>query len=722
MKMSFRSKLIIFSVSIISTLVLLVVLLIGLQERRTSVEEFVSNMNGNMALVENGVDIFFDDKVNIIDMMAKNPAVLASDQSLTDYSVRDYPTPMEGLERSDIEQEQFAFFSALKESEPTFLSAYVGTQWGGYVTSSMNTRPGGYDPRQRGWYKEAKAAGAERTIITPAYKAASSDDIVVTMARILRLTNGGGGEAVVAIDLTLGTLSDMLSHFTVGQTGYIALVQDDGVILAEPAHDEWNFTNIKDGALGALTPMMGSNAASEQSQIEVDIDGAKWLACVKPLKVNIGGGQLGWNLVGFMRSDEVLKRFNLILRMIFVIGVVLLVCALGVAVLFSMRMTSPIKSMCELLDWCRKNDFTGRLEESGSDELTTLSINLNATFNKICGSLKSIAGSASAMEDTGNTLAEEVASTADAADTIVAGIEGVKSQVASQGEAVTDTAKAANGISTSIDSLNASVGDMSQSVEGSIKAIKRIADGAKAASNLFEESNAMLKGVADRTQNGTEVVQRMADVIKALGEKSSSLLETSGMIEEIAEETNLLAINAAIEAAHAGEAGKGFAVVADEIRALAENSSKHGKQAGTVIEESLDIIRRMTEAGDKTRDIFVTVSEMVSNVSAHGDKMLDVMREQQSASDEVLGAMETMGSATETVRGNSSSVMEASHVVGEKMEELREITASIEDSIGDMTDGVQQVNSSLKNTQDIAMHNKENLQQLSSELSQFKVE
>lgn len=715
MKMTFRNKLMLFSVSIISILVLLVVLLIGLQERRNSIEEFVNNMIGNMALVENGVDIFFEDKVNIIDMMAKNPAVLASDESLTDYSVRDYPTSMDGLPRSEVESEQFTFFCELQNSEPSFLSAYVGTQWGGYVTSSMNTRPGGYDPRKRGWYKEAQAAGSNKTIITSAYKAASSDDIVVTMARILRLLNGG--EGCVAIDLTVGTLSNMLSQFHVGQTGYIALVQDNGVILAEPAHSDLNFTNLKDGGLAAIEDMIGKDGSTE-----VVMDGKAWMACVRPLKVSIGGSKLGWSLVGFMQKDEVLKRFNSILRMIFAIGAVLLVGALIVAVLFSMRMTSPINSMCKLLDWCRKNDFTGRLEESGSDELTTLSINLNATFNKICSSLKSIAGDASAMEETGHTLADEVANTAGAAGTIVSGIEEVKLQVKSQVNAVTDTAQAADGISTSISRLDSSIGDMSQSVAGSIKAIERIVEGSKAASALFEESNSMLKGVADRTKSGTEVVQRMADTITALAEKSSSLLETSGMIEEIAEETNLLAINAAIEAAHAGEAGKGFAVVADEIRALAENSSKHGKQSGAVIEESLDIIRRMTEAGNKTHDIFAAVSTLVTEVSAHGDKMLNVMQEQQAASDEVMSAMQTMEGATDEVRKSSTAVMEARDMVGRKMDELGSITSSITGSIDEMTAGVQRINSSLKNTRGIALRNRENIDSLSSELSQFKVE
>lgn len=723
MKMTFRSKLMLFSVSIISALVLLVVLLIGLQERSTSIGDFENNMTGNMSLVENGIDIFFNDTVNIIDMMAKNPAIQAADTSLTNFSKRDTPTKMESLERSLVEEEQFKFLSALKASQPSFLSAYVGTQWSGFVTSLMSDRPAGYDPPARGWYKEAAEAGEQRTIITSAYKSASSPDTVVTMARAVRLSNGG--EAVAAVDLTLGTLSNMLSQFRVGQTGYIALIQDDGVIMAEPIHADWNFANIKEisgGALSSLADMAGGGKADGGNVAVVTLDGVKWMACVKPLKVNIGGGELKWSLVGFMRQDEVLRRFFTILKMIFVIGAVLLAAALVVALFFSMRMTRPINSMCELLDWCKNNDFTGRLEETGSDELTALSVNLNSTFNKICSSLKSIAFNASAMEGTGRTLAEEVASTAGAADTIVSGIKDVKAQVASQGKAVSDTASAADGINESIRRLDTSVENMSESVSLSVKAIERIASGTKSVSALFEESNKMMRSASERTQGGTEVVQKMADIITSLAEKSSSLLETSGMIEEIAEETNLLAINAAIEAAHAGEAGKGFAVVADEIRALAENSSNHGKQSGKVIEESLDIIHRMTEAGEETRGIFNAVSNMITEVSEHGDRMLSVMQEQQRASDEVSGAMQTMDGATQEVRAASEAVMEESRLVAGKMEQLGAITSSITDSIADMTEGVQRINGSLQNTRNIAMQNKENIDSLSAELSQFKVE
>lgn len=715
LSMSFRSKLILFSVSIISALVLLVVVIIGLQERRTSVAEFHDNMSANMSLVENGVGIFFTDTLNVIDMMAKNESAVASDESLTDYSTRDYPTKMEGLPRSAVEAEQFKFFSALAASEPQFLSVYIGTQWGGYVTSSMNTRPGGYDPRERGWYKEATAAGKSMTIVTKAYKAASSADIVVTVARAMSLKNGG--EAVVAIDLTLGALTDMLSRFRMGKTGYIALIQDDGVIIADPTHGDWNFKSAAEAGDGSLAGL-----SLEDGGAEVKMDGARWFAQIQEIKTEVGGAKLGWKLAAFMRRDEVLRNYRAILAMIFAIGAALLVAAGVVAVFFSMRMTKPIKSMCELLDWCRRNDFTGRLDESGSDELTTLASDLNATFNKICGSLKSIAEDANSMEGTGRTLAAEMTQAAGATGEITRDIESVKEQVDKQSEAVDDTSRAAEGIAESIARLAESVESQSQSVDGSSAAIKRITDEITSASALFEEIGAMMRRMSDKAKVGLDTARKMADTVSRLAEKSSSLLETSDIIQEIAAETNLLAINAAIEAARAGETGKGFAVVADEIRALAENSSAHGKQVGAVIEESLEIIKKMIESGEETRGAFDAMNALAGEVAERDVRMMAMMKEQQTASDEALDAMRTIDDATKKARGDSERVMEASRVVVSKMRQLESIAGAITGSVGEMTSGVQKINGSLKTTNDVALRNKENINSLSAELSQFKVE
>lgn len=713
MYVTIKNKMIGFCVLIIVVLLALIIATLGVNERRNALSQFHSNMTSQMSIVDDSIGIFFSNTSNIVDIACSDATVQNADTTLTDYTALTQKIKMATLERSQTEQPIFAFLSEISKSEEQFLSIYLGTQWGGYVSSSMNDR-GPYDPRSRGWWKQAVAKGPDHTILTDAYKAASSDDIVVTVAKETRFSNGGQG--VVAVDLTLKMLTDLIGTIHIGQTGYIALIQGDGTILAEPRHGSWNFKKLNeaDSNLSVLAGMAQGNTS-------VKIDNKTVLCQVHTTRSSVGDSPLNWKLVGFMDSNEVFAGFNTILKTITIIGGVLGVIFVFIANIFATRITRPLIDLGKKFDKLRENDFTTKMQEDGNDEFSKLAANFNRMCATLCTTFAKIRATSNQMEDTGVELSKEMQQIASRAAEISNNIESIKDQSNQSSDAVLTTQKATNKIDDAAHSLSTAMQSQDESVATSRASITKITDGVERIADLFEESRKGTQNVLDHTHTGEGEMRKMVQTITLLADKSAGLLETSTVIQNIAEQTNLLAMNAAIEASHAGEAGKGFSVVAGEIRKLAEVSATQGRKVANSIEESLGIIKEITEVGKSTEEKFADVCKLIEEKSHDEEKMSAVMDEQKQAGSETLEAMTVIEDATRNARDNGQNVIEASSLVYNKMQTLGEIQAEISNNIEKITSDIGAVNTSMGRTSDMAQENRTNIDELSQEIQQFKV-
>ena len=705
-----QKKLVLFSSCIILALVLLVVSVIGAHMRRSDIEQFGENMARETSLVENTINLFFSETFDNVNMLAVHPLVVTADDTITTYFNTTSATMTHRGELSSTETEMTNLFKRMFDAKENYVEVFMGTKWGGYATNLDYEVFAGFDPRKRGWYQLA-SANPGKTCVTKAYQSTVGDVVIC----VTRTVSDGTPEILgcISIEILLNTLTDMLSRFRVGKSGFIMMVQDDGVILADPHNSESNFKNISE----LKNTNLASFAAKEKGSGKILFDGEKYFAYVHTMQ----NKDLNWKLIAFMQEKEVMKDFQTILLWMSIIGAALFGLFVFVSIVFATHITKPIRTMSALLKAAAQNDCTVRMDEKGNDEFSLLARDFNATFSTIAQSIQKVKGSANEMAEAGHSLAEHTATSTGTLTQMDSGITVIQGQASAQDAAVSEMVSAVDAITGAIESVAESAESQSSSVDESVRAVKKITDNIDSVAGLFDQSGALLEGMVSQTVEGRERLSQVTATIAQLTEKSSSILETSKVIQTIANQTNLLAMNAAIEAAHAGESGKGFAVVADEIRKLAENSSREGKRAAAVIKESLEIINGMTEAGDTLGEAFDKVFDCADKLRVHENSMAETMRSQRESGTEVLNAVRAISEASGRTRTSSKECVGKGQLLSEKLTQLDSVVESIQKGIYSMISGVQSISTSMREMDAVAQQNKENIGTLLEEMNQFKV-
>jgi methyl-accepting chemotaxis protein len=228
-------------------------------------------------------------------------------------------------------------------------------------------------------------------------------------------------------------------------------------------------------------------------------------------------------------------------------------------------------------------------------------------------------------------------------------------------------------------------------------------------------------GLMEASDVGRTGLQDVAADIQEIARESEGLLEINAVMQNIARQTNLLSMNAAIEAAHAGETGKGFAVVADEIRKLAESSSEQSKTISAVLKKIKGSIDKITTSTDNVLNKFEAIEGGVKTVSDQEAHIRHAIEEQGAGSKQILESIGQLNEITRQVKGGSEEMLRGSKEVIAESKSLEQASQEITNGMNEMATGAEQINAAVNQVNELSGRNREYISLLVEALSRFKV-
>jgi methyl-accepting chemotaxis protein len=386
-------------------------------------------------------------------------------------------------------------------------------------------------------------------------------------------------------------------------------------------------------------------------------------------------------------------------------------------------MLQPLNKMISALDYISTSwDLTQQIENKHRDETGILGDFFNLTFGKMKGLIIDIKRKTFGLTETGEELTDQMTKTRKDIDGINSNIQIMRNQVLSQADKVNATSNTMDNIISGLEDLNKHITVQAESVSQSSSAIEEMLANIQSVTHTLIRNTANINTLTESSQAGRIDLQKVSADIKEIAQESENLLQINSVMQTIASQTNLLSMNAAIEAAHAGETGKGFAVVADEIRKLAENSSVQSKTISAVLKKIKSMIDTITKSTGILLERFALIEQEVQTVSDQESQIRNAMEEQGEGSRQILEAVTQLNTVTSQVRRASSEMTEGSKSVKTQSRDLKNITSEVAGSMDEMTQSADEISTAITRVQEISKENKENIDGLSTEIARFKVE
>jgi methyl-accepting chemotaxis protein len=435
-------------------------------------------------------------------------------------------------------------------------------------------------------------------------------------------------------------------------------------------------------------------------------------------------GEGYWTVLASVPEKTVLKDVSDMTRLALIVAISAILITAVIIFFVANSIAKPIVFVTNTLKDISEGegDLTKTINLKSNDEVGDLARYFNATLEKIKELVVTIKTRSVALFDIGNELASNMTETAAAINEITSNIQSLKQQTVNQSASVTETNATMEQITENIEKLNGYIQKQTESVSQSSSAVEEMLASIQSVTATLARNMENVKSLSDASEVGRSGLQDVASDIQQIARDSEGLLEINAVMENIASQTNLLSMNAAIEAAHAGEAGKGFAVVADEIRKLAESSSEQSKTISSVLKKIKDSIDKITRSTDAVLNKFEAIDSGVRTVSDQEENIRNAMEEQSQGSKQILEAVGHLNEVTSQVKNGAEEMLQGSKEVIGESKNLARVTQELTNGMNEMAAGADQINIAVTRVNEISGQNKGNIDVLVKEVSRFKVE
>jgi len=440
--------------------------------------------------------------------------------------------------------------------------------------------------------------------------------------------------------------------------------------------------------------------------------------------IPIGSSPTTWSVMVGSTEAYILKDVNAMRNFVVVLASIALAAAVALIYLVLSKTTKPIVKVADTLKDISEGegDLTRTITINSKDEVGDLALYFNKTLDKIKNMIIHIKNETDGLSEIGNDLAGNMTETAAAVNQITANIQSIKGRVINQSASVTQTNATMEQVITNINKLNGHVEDQSSNISKASSAIEQMVANVSSVTQTLVKNADNVNTLKEASEVGRDGLQGVAADIQEIARKSEDLLKINSVMKDIASQTNLLSMNAAIEAAHAGDAGRGFAVVANEIRKLAESSGEQSKTIGAVLKNIKESIDKITLSTENVLSGFEAINTSVNTVVEQEGNIRNAMEEQGEGSRQILDGVSNVNEITRQVKDGSEEMLEGSKEVINESHNLEIVTQEITGGMNEMASGAEQVNVAVHHVNEICVKNRERIETLIREVSRFRVE
>lgn len=416
---------------------------------------------------------------------------------------------------------------------------------------------------------------------------------------------------------------------------------------------------------------------------------------------------------------------NYVFKSLIPIAIIIVAVLLAVLVLVILRrlLLKPVMALDSAIANLNSGeaDLTVRLPVNGNNELAEISENVNGFIERLGNIVSNLLDSESKLNEIVESLGANSQQSAGAIAEIMANIEGVRHQCENQSSSVSMTSNVLSESSVACETLLALINDEAACITESSAAIEEMLGNIRSVSNGVQKMADSFNILNANVNEGSVKIEKVNEKIGEIETQSASLNEANAIIAQISSQTNLLAMNAAIEAAHAGEAGKGFSVVADEIRKLAENSADQSKRISEQLKTITESIRDVVASASDSQHTFTTIVSQLESTDSLMNQINNAMQEQETASKQVFEALTDMRNQSIQVEDKSKALNNAVIKVSGEMDNVTQMASTVLGSMDEMTTGVKDINDAAQNVSQMATDTKDTTVTIEELLKQFKI-